>query len=92
MEEKLSLLLTNAVNSCNALYKEGHVEIENSRIRGKKDIFEETLKWMIKSNEGDLKFVRIDHLLQHLKCQIHPDPQIPSFMYTSKKYKTSVDN
>lgn len=71
MEEKISGLFTNAANSCNLLYKEGILEIESSRSRGKKDVFQESLNWMIKSHEGDLKFIRVDQLLYMLRNQNH---------------------
>jgi hypothetical protein len=47
MEDKISGLFANAANSCNLLYKEGTLEIENSRSRGKKDVFQESLNWKV---------------------------------------------
>ena len=91
MEDRLVPLFSNAANSLNNLFKEGQSEIENSRLRGKKDLYQESLKWMMDSNSGDLKFVRIDELLQILRpSDFQSDFSKPS-VNLPKKYKPCTD-
>jgi hypothetical protein len=87
MEDKLGSLFFNTANALNSLYKDSHAELENYKIRGKKDFYQESLKWMIESNSGDLKFVKIDDFLQVLKSQ-RPEAEPARVQNTiRKKYK-----
>lgn len=87
MDDRLGNLFSSAANSLNSLFKEGQSEIENSRQRGKKDLYQESLKWMIEANNGDLKFVRIDELLELLRPQSGANESGKPFVNVAKKYK-----
>ena len=91
MEDRLVPLFSNAANSLNNLLKEGQSEIENSRLRGKKDLYQDSLKWMMDSNGGDLKFVRIDELLQILRPADFQDNSVKAPVNLPKKFKPCTD-
>ena len=91
MDDRISSLFSNAANSLNILFKEGSNEIENSKQRGKKDLYQESLKWMLESNNGDLKFVRIDELINILRSQSPQHEFNRSNANMMKKYKPCND-
>lgn len=78
----------NAAICLNALAKVGEDSIEDAKIRGKKEVYQDTLNWMLKKNGGDLKFVRVDELLEMLKGE---NPNARTANFTTKRYKPASD-
>lgn len=92
MEDRLSALFNNAASNLNNLFKEGNSEIEDSKLKGKKEIYQNTLNWMIKKHEGDLKFVKLEDLVQMLKNECSVPTQPRSSNFATKKYKPCNEN
>lgn len=91
MEDRLGSSFSAVANALSNFNKEARSEIENSKNRGKKDVFHESLKWMTESNEGDLKFVRLDDFLQHLRDQSGNRDACKNIFSANKKYKPCND-
>lgn len=85
MGDRLQESYRNALESVQKVMNDGTEEAGKARCRGKAQVYQESIKWMIDTYQGDLKFVRIDQFLKMLrgKCNIEKPEDIIN--YGSKK-------
>ncbi|CAG9331198.1 unnamed protein product [Blepharisma stoltei] len=92
MDDKLNSSFVNAANALSALFKESQNQVEESYQRGKADFYQEVLKWMLDSHNGDIRYVTVENLMEFVNnCLSQPrsiSQEIP-IEYPLKKFKPS---
>ena len=88
MEQNLENSYNNVLLSVQNLMKEGFEDIEKARIRGKRKVYEESLKWMVDTYKGDLKFVDIDEFIRMVHERLNIGVPVQVVNYSSKKMIT----
>lgn len=93
MEDKVQPCFTNAANSLTTLYKESSQVCQKAYEQGKIDTYQEIIEWMIQEFEGNLRYVPVHRLIEHLE-HLNPDlaqtQDLKSTYQANKRFKPNI--
>lgn len=90
MEDKVQPCFANAANALTSLYKESSLTSQRAYEQGKVDTYQEIIEWMIQEFEGNLRYVPVSRLLEHLETlnpSLASPPEHKTTYQPNKRYK-----
>lgn len=86
MADRLNDSFVNAANALTQLLRDSQTATEEAYNRGRTDACTDIVNWLLQAQHGDLKYVPVSSLLQHLQKQL-PGLKINSFPDSRKRLR-----
>jgi hypothetical protein len=90
MVDQVNESFINAANALTALLRDSQQAVDQAYERGQSEAYTDVLNWMMEAQQGDLKYVSVTSLLQHLHKHL-PSLKINSFPDSRKRLRDTRD-